>query len=70
MKISEERRDTLFAAVLNRIGRQGDMHIRIRGSTFRYIITATGLQFNFSDDESYREIDAAALEALLLLRKW
>ena len=28
----------LFQAVLNRIGQQGDMHIRIRSETFRRIL--------------------------------
>lgn len=55
----------LFDAVLKRIGRQGDMHIRIRSETFRRILLSNGYSWNF-DTQPYREIDAVALEALVM----
>ncbi len=55
----------LFQAVLNRIGQQGDMHIRIRSETFRRILLSNGYSWDF-DTEPYRQIDAVALEALIM----
>lgn len=55
----------LFQAVLNRIGQQGDMHIRIRSETFRRILLSNGYSWDF-DTEPYRQIDAVALEALVM----
>jgi hypothetical protein len=63
MNAARER--ALFQAVLNRIGEQGDMHIRIRSETFRRVLLGNGYSWNF-DCEPYREIDAVALEALVM----
>ena len=59
------RRAGLFRAVLNRIARMGDMHIRIRGRTFAMILSATGFSTDTLDQSEYREVEAAALEALI-----
>ena len=62
--------DVLFRAVLNRIGERGDMLIRIRGETFFRILAACGLHWDTMDRECYREIDAVALQALIIKANW
>lgn len=65
------RKANLFQAVLNRIRDQGDMHIRIRGETFRLILEANGVPTDmFDHDQQWREVDAWALETLIRNAKW
>jgi hypothetical protein len=61
------RRARIVAATLNRISRQGDMHIRLRGSTWMEILFAAGLPWDTLDASGYREIDASALESVIRL---
>lgn len=61
------RRERIVAATLNRISRQGDMHIRLRASTWLEILFAAGLYWDTLDSSGYREIDASALEAVIRL---
>lgn len=64
------RKAKLFRAVLNRIERMGDMPIRVRGRTFATILAATGFDTDTFDAEPYREVEAAALEALIRKAAW
>lgn len=63
----KQRATRLLRLVLKRISRQGDMAIRLRTSTFETILRANGLAWEIRSDEGYREIDAIALEALVVL---
>ena len=58
---------TIQRAVLRRIGRQGDMGIRIRTETLMRLIRAAGLNWECLGDEAYREVDAVALEAICVI---
>lgn len=65
-----QRQDHLRQAILNRIGRQGDMNIRLRGETFAIVLEMCGTNTDHMDRASYREVDAAALETLIRLGAW
>lgn len=64
------RQCALRDAVLNRISRQGDMNIRIRGETFVIILHMCGKNTDHMDRQAYREVDAIALETLIRLGAW
>lgn len=53
----------ILDAVASRISRQGDMPIRVHRNTIAAIFKALGLQWELGED-SFREIDALALDAL------
>jgi|GEM_PF-2457620 len=61
-------------AIGQRIRSHGDMHIRIRHVTLARLIVSAGTGWSFGQrvmdhcpDSGYREVDACALNALLLL---
>lgn len=60
-----DRTDRVLKAVRCRIGERGDMHIRVSRFTFRVIMRALGVG-DWEDAEDFREVDAVALELLLL----
>ncbi|MGN6124167.1 MAG: hypothetical protein ACTHOJ_14580 [Sphingomonas oligoaromativorans] len=63
------RRALIRRAVLRRISASGDMHIRVRDSTFESLLRTLDLRWetNRGGDSGYRQIDAVALEALVTL---
>lgn len=65
-----ERQRLLKQAIINRIGRQGDTNIRLRGETFATVLRMCGTNTDHMDTACYREVDAAALETLIRLGDW
>jgi hypothetical protein len=64
-----DRAAILRANVLKRISACGDMPIRIRDKTFESLLRTLGINWETSmgGTDGYREIDACALEALVVL---
>lgn len=59
-----DRREIVLEALGNRIGRQGDMEIRVHRNTMRIIMKLLGLgDWEFGQD-NFREVDALALDML------
>lgn len=67
-----DRTDVIRRAVLGRISRAGDMHIRVRDTTLESLLRAAGLEWetNMGGVDGYREIDAVALEAIAVLSSY
>jgi dihydropteroate synthase len=65
--VKRERLDALRRAVLYRIRERGDMHIRIRTRTLEVLVEACGVGGELITDDTHREVDAVALEALAII---
>lgn len=68
-RATEARTATLQRAVLRRIGRQGDMPIRVRSATLYALIRAAGLDWSQhdGDETTHRDVCPVSLEAICVL---
>lgn len=62
-----ERSARLRKAVRRRISDCGDMPIRIRTSTLLALLRECGLRWEVFNEQQYREVDAIALEAIVMM---
>lgn len=60
-----DRTSRVISALLNRMGEQGDMHIRVSRQTLAVLRRAIGVPYR-EDPDDFREVDAVALELLVI----